>query len=64
MLRIKKNSLQWESFKNEYLQMFPQLCDFITESNVSPIKTLVLINSTYLQNRKTEFLNLFLKSSK
>lgn len=39
---FKKISLKREDFKNEYLEMFPLLCNFIAKNNVSPIKTLVL----------------------
>lgn len=52
-------SLQREQFKNEYLEMFPLLCNFAAENNVSTIKTLIPTYSMYLQNRETEFPNLF-----
>lgn len=43
--------------------MFPLLCNFIAENNVSPINTLVLTNSTYLKNSETKFPNLFKKKN-
>lgn len=44
--------------------MFPLLCNFIAENNVSPINSLVLINSTYLKNSETTVLKLFFKNLK
>lgn len=43
-------------FEKGCLEMFPFLCDFDAENDVSPIKTII---SVHLKNLEMEFSNLF-----
>ncbi|KAG6925167.1 zinc finger BED-type containing 5 [Chelydra serpentina] len=59
VIAFQKKLVLWrEHFENGCLEMFPSLCDFVAENDisVSPIKTLI---SAHLKNLETEFSNLF-----
>lgn len=56
---FRKKIVMWrENFEKGCLEMFPSLCDFVSENDVNVEQTKSLI-STHLKNLEIEFCNLF-----